>query len=263
MQQPSQRPRPAALPTPTAHVEPPARVASPFAATHARSDSSDTFVQPATPDAAAHHHNSLAAGATSGGDSDEDNDDANTSWREHATVPKAVPGAVVGTPENQAQAAPDAIPLEASNLSSPPSHPVAAPTTNAVPTTTDRQPVLTVPAPETSTSGQGCESSPTASVTQAVSSSVGHSVPAQYQHQLPASLMMPSMGYPLQGFGMPMPMQSLSNKDVYPYGGVMVPMIPPMMLPPPQQQQHQNRGGRGGRGNGSANSPGAIPLLNH
>ena len=77
---------------------------------------------------------------------------------------------------------------------------------------------------------------------------------------------MASMGYPVQGYGMPM--QSVNGRDMYQYGGLMVPMMPPgMMLPPPpqqqQQQHHQSRGGRTGRGSNMVTngSGGLDPML--
>ncbi len=76
---------------------------------------------------------------------------------------------------------------------------------------------------------------------------------------------MASMGYPVQGYGMPM--HSVNGRDMCQYGGLMVPMMPPgMMLPPPpqqQQQQHQSRGGRTGRGSNivTNGSGGLDPML--
>lgn len=70
-------------------------------------------------------------------------------------------------------------------------------------------------------------------------------------------MMLPSMGYPPghQAYGMPLPLPAGNGREVYPYGCMMVPMMPSMMLPPPPQQQI--RAGRGGRGNAaSANAAG-------
>ena len=269
-------------PTANGHADPPARVASPFA-THARTASSGSLVQPGPPDPAAQTLTPLpaaavaaAVAAAAAADELEDqadehshvasqNDGPEPSPKEDATALISAPSVPAKSQLHLITQVPDAVPGVSSLLPSPPQQTVLSsmPAPAAMP---NHAPSSLPPstAADGITGGQVLASSPGAPANQAASpASSAHSVPASHLQQLPASLMA-SMGYPVQGYGMPM--QSVNGRDMYQYGGLMVPMMPPgMMLPPPpqQQQQHQSRGGRTGRSsNMVTNGPGGLkPML--
>ena len=272
-QQPSQRQRPAMMPTANGHADPPARVASPFA-THARTASSSSLLQPGPPDAAAETLTPLpvadaAAAAAAEELEDQAEEHKSIASRNGSPEPSQKQGATasVSAPPVPAEAllhhisqVPSALPGDSSLLPNPSqqafssSMPASAAMANHAPSS------LPPSAADGTTAGQVVASGPGAPANLAASSA--HSVPASHLQQLPASLMA-SMSYPVQGYGMPL--HSVNGRDMYQYGGLMVPMMPPgmMLLPPPQQQQqHQSRGGRTGRGSNTAtNGSGGLELV--
>ena len=271
-QQPSHRQRPAMMPTANGHADPPARVASPFA-THARTASSSSLNQPGPPDAAAHTLAPLPVAAAAAEELEDQaeehssvasqNGSPEPSQKEDATASMSASPVPAEPPQHHITQVPDALPEDSSLLPNPSQQAfllgVAASAAMA-----NHAPSSCPPsAADGVAAGQVLASSPGAPAYQAASpASSAYSVPASHLQQLPASLMA-SMGYPVQGYGMPM--QSVAGREVYQYGGLLVPMMPPGMMlpPPPQQQQHQSRGGRTGRGshlvtNGSG---GLQPML--
>ena len=271
-QQPSQRQRPAMMPNANGPADPPARVASPFA-THARTASSSSLVQPGSPDTAAQSLTPLpVADAAAAADEFEvqaeehtsvasQNDRPEPSQKEEATVSTSAPPVPAEPPLHHITQVPDALPGGSSLLPNPyqqafsSSMPASAAMANHAPSS------LPPSAADGISAGQVLASSPGAPANLAASpASSAHSLPASHLQQLPASLMV-SMGYPVQGYGM----QSVNGRDMYQYGGLLLPMmLPGMMLPPPpqQQQHHQSRGGRTGRGsNMVANGSGGLDTM--
>ncbi len=277
-QQPNQRQQPHMMPSSNGHLEPPARVASPFAH-HVRTDSSESFFQPGTPDAAAQISNKAAVAAADDEEEEENraeqpsHDRPRPSSQEEVTAPSSVPSIPPDSPQHPALDAADAALDDASSLpnaSYTPHHSIPSSMLSNMPAAASaatRLPSgIAMPAADAITAGQATSPVPPAHQA-AISSSLPTSAPASQllQQQQPPSSMIPSMGSPLQGYGLPMPMQSGNNRDMYQYGGMMIPMLPPgMMLPPPpqQHQHHQSRAGRGGRSTGSvASSSGGLTCL--
>ena len=247
-------------------MEPPIRVDSPFAA-HAQTESPDRALQPDTPDIAAQIVHSVPAAAAAAADDDDDKHDVSGPadglnkppddliapvFHEGAAVPRSVPSTLPESmPQHHTICAPDAVlhPSEPSYQASPSS-------ASHLPT---GGPVPPVNVAEAVQDSRGTSAVPG---TLAASSPALQNGLASHLQQIPSSMML-SLGYPVQGYGVPMSLQSGSNRDMYAYGGMMVPMmLPGMMLPPPpqhQQQQHHNKAGRSSRGQSSvANGTGGL-----
>lgn len=252
--------RPVALPGANGSTDPPARVASP-SASHAPTGSSDSDsisnigttapasdALPSSPlaaDAAAADNEVATVADTSRLDSGDKTFSARDLQPDDVTGPQSAPSAAVGSTEGQAAdpMLPNATPLH--SASNPPSDPAmheSPSTANGMP------PAVAMPAADAITATQGGQ------VGQPPSRPSADGLPsgAPLQHgpvlgQPVPPLMMPSMHFPGQSYGVPMPVASPNGRDMYPYGGMLMPMMPGMMLPPPPQQQ--NRTGRGNRAN--------------
>ena len=270
-QQHQQQQRPVALASTNGSIDPPARSASP-SISHAQTGSSDSdsISHPGTTASASDALPSLPLAADTAADSHAataadtsrlDNVGKTISARplqpDAFTGPLSAPSAAVGSTEGQA-----ADPMQP-NVA--PSHSVSDPpsitATHEPPSTVSGMPpAVAMPAADAITAAQGGQAGHPPSRPSADGLPAG----APPQHgpllgQPVPPLMMPSMQFPGQAYGVPMPVASANGRDVFPYGGMLMPMMPGMMLPPPPQQQ--TRAGRGNRANAVTSNAAGLPGL--
>lgn len=262
-QQQQQQQRSVALPSSNGNVMPPARVTSPFAP-HAQTGSSHGIPQSSTAGPATTTPPPPAAGAegTASNDADSDHLDIGEKAIDACLPPpppdtftgsQSAPDAPVRSPQEQAPDPSDPLPNATSARHSASQTPHAAAMQDATPAAERMPPAVSTPAADAITAAQGGLGQPGSS-----SGSLPQHGPVLGQPFVP--MMMPSMGYPGQPYGMPMPHSPGNGREVYPYGGMMVPMMLGTMFPPPpqQQQQQQNRAGRGGRPNAGSGTPAGL-----
>ena len=274
-----------AMPSSTGSIDPSGKPASPFA--HARTGSSDSIAQPSTagsavdtrpstpvaPDIAA----AAAAAADNSADAGTDTDslDPGDKARDEklpppsppktaAPGPMSAPPVSLGSPRGQM---PDPSDPSSDGTSAPhsASHPPDAAAMHETPPPVSPMPQsqshVAMPAADTITAAQGGQvhaSSSAGGLPDGRPSGHGGTVMGQ---PVPPPLMMPSMGYPPghQAYGMPLALPAGNGREMYPYGGMMLPIMPGMMLPPPPQLQ--SRAGRGGRANAVSANPAGLSAL--
>ena len=266
------------MPSSTGSIDPSGKPASPCVA-HVRTRSSDNISQPSTAASAVDTQPSTpvaldpaaaAADAAAAVDNSADNDIAVDSC-DHgekalderllpsppelaSSGPQPAPPASLGSPSDQL---PDPSDPSSNGTSAPhtASYPQTPPPASRVP------PNVAMPAADAITAAQGGQvhaSSSAGGLPDGSPPGQGSSVMGQ---PAPPPMMMPSMGYPSghQAYGMPLALPPGNGMDMYPYGGMMVPMMPGMMLPPPPQLQ--TRAGRGGRANAASGNPAGLSVL--
>ena len=263
------------MPSSSGSTDPPGKPASASFA-HAQSGSSDSLLQstttpsavdtqpsmPVAPDAAApaiHDgaDNDVSVDSFDGADKVLDERLPPPPPKLAFTGPQSAPSTSLGSPRGQAGDPSDPS-LHGSSAPHSASYPPHAAAMHDHPPSASRMPpAVAMPAADAITATQGGQIHASSSDGAAPEGSPpGQGGSVMGQPVLPP-MMMPSMGYPPghQAYGMPLPLPAGSGWEVYPYGCMMVPMMPGMMLPPPPQQQI--RAGRGGRGSApSANAAG-------
>ena len=294
---------------PNGHVDPPARVASPFA-THARPGSTAhpaSIRETASDSASSSPHAAADLAADAATDAAADANSTATGAEPHhldsqaksvdakplslpaetSDGPQSAPTAVLRPPQDEAvdSAASGATslhsasyPPHAASMHEPSAArrlppPIAMPAADAFTAAQDPQQGQAARGPPTLSTQQGQGvSSPSTSAEQPIAQAPRGPPPpsssgldgsasqhASVQEPPSPSLMMPPMHFPGQAYGVPMPASPANGRDVFPYGGMMMPVMPGMMLPPPPHQQ--SRPGRGNRTTAApASSAGVLEL---
>ena len=260
------------MPNSTGSIDPSGKPASPFVA-HARTGSSDSTAQPSTagsavdtqpstpvaPDTAAAAA-AAAVDSSAGNGTDTDSFDHGEKAVDEKVPPpppepsfsgsQSAPPANLGSPRSQM---PDPSDPSSNGVSAPHTalYPPHAAAMHENPPPASRMPSnVAMPAADAITAAQGGQVHS--------SSPAGHGGSVMGQ---PVPMMMPSMGYPPghQAYGIPLALPSGNGREMHPYGGMMLPMMPGMMLPPPPQLQ--TRAGRGGRANAASANPAGLSAL--
>ena len=257
------------MPSSNGSIDPSVKLTSPFV-THARTGATDSIPQSSTARSAVDAQPSTPPGPdTAAADNDADNE-ADSDPIEHSekaldaglppppreafSGPQSAPSIPLRPSKGQAADPSDPL-FTGSSAPHSTSYPPHATAMHEPPPSASRMPsTVAMPTADAITAAQGGQSSSSAGLL-AGGSPPQHAGPILGQPIPP--MMMASLGYPgPQAYGMPLPVPSGSGREVYPYGGMMRPMMPGMMLPPPPQQQ--NRGGRGGRASTVSANPAGL-----
>ena len=268
-----------AMPSATSSMDSSGKPAAPFVA-HVRTGSSDSIAQPSTegsavdtqpptpmaPDTAAAARDNSADNETDIGSFDNgekalDNKLPPPPPKSAFSGPQSEPPAIAGPPSGQLPGASDLL----STCTSAPHTAVHPPHTAAVHESplpaSCMPPNVAMPAADAITAAQGGRVHASSSAGGWLDGSPPRHGGTVMGQPVPPPMMMASVGYPPghQVYGMPLALPPGNGREMYPYGGMMVPMMPGMMLPPPPQLQ--TRAGRGGRANAASANPAGLAAL--